>query len=269
MTGIEPQDELKEELNRVISEPEKTDGESVNPVAEDVIESVTDDNTSDDLKVDTNDPVFKAGQKHMQEAMQKAMDKRIAKEVAKRKAIENQLDPILKRLEAVEKTNVAPKPKLSEYNTEEEYDNALIKWTNKSTPSSVQAMPQITSSEAMAYTQKEVEYTKTHPEYYNDLEDLKPFLTETLRETLFESGPAVTHYLTQNLEVADQIAKLSPAKMGRAIGLIELSLKKELPLPKKAVPKPAPAQDLRGKSSGAKDISLMTQSEYNKYMSSI
>lgn len=268
MSGLEPQDELKEELNRVIAEPEKSTTEAAKITEDDVVETTTEENISED-KIDVNDPVFKAGQKYMQEAMQKAMDKRIAKEVAKRKAIENQLDPILKRLEAVEKTNITPKPKLSEYNTEEEYDNALIKWTNKGHQSNPQAVQQVTSNEAMAYTQKEIEYTKTHPEYYADLEDLKPFLTENLRETLFESGPAVTHYLTQNLEVADQIVRLSPAKMGRAIGLIELSLKKELPLPKKAEQKPAPAQEMRGRSSGTKDISLMTQAEYNKYMSTI
>lgn len=261
MTAIEPQDELKEELNKVIEQPEEPQGET-----DEVENTVSDPELP---KFDPNDPVFKAGSKHMQEAMQKAMDKRIAKEVAKRKAIENQFELISKRLEAVEKVNVPPKPKLSEFNTEEEYDQAILKWHSGSKASPAKVIEPDNSPEAMKYTQAELEYSKNHPEYYEDLNNVLPFLNDDLRSCLYEAGPAVTHYLANNIEMADQISRLSPAKMGRALGLIELSYKKNPPLPKKAEPKPEPAQELRGNTSGVKDISKMTQAEYNKYMSTI
>lgn len=270
---VEIQDELKEELNRVIEEPKAELPYERKPEDEGDVENEdkTTTNDTDVPKFDPNDPVFKAGSEHMQKAMQKAMDKRIAKEVARRKTIENDYQALHQRIEAIEKTNVAPKPKLSEFNTEDEYDNALLKWNQSKTsaPTQKKVLEPINTPEAMSYTQQEFEYSKNHPEYYQDLEDLNPFLTENLRECLFDAGPAVTHYLTQNLDVADKIARLSPAKLGRAIGLIETSFKKEMPLPKKAEAKPKPAEEVRGSVGGYKDISKMTQSEYNKYMQTI
>lgn len=249
---VEIQDELEEVQEEVQPTPEAEPQEESKP------------------EIDFEDPTIKEAIRIQREKDQEAINKRISREVGKRKTIENQFSQVMEKVASLEKAvqKDIPEPKLENFETEQEFVSAMI--DHKMGSQKPQAKPQQQqippSAIEMDFQRKEMEYAKTHPEYYNNLNNLNPFLTEDFKSCLYAAGPEVTDFLTQNLHEAEKISALPASVMGREIALLEGQFKREQPLPRKAKPKPAPATESTGGTSTSKDISGMSQAEYNRYM---
>ncbi len=102
-----------------------------------------------------------------------------------------------------------------------------------------------------------------NPHYYENIKNLSPFMNEDLQECLFDAGPGVADYLSQNIEMAEQISASRPSIMGRAIARIEEQFKRNEPLPKKAKPKTEPVTET-GNTTTGNNISSASQFDYNR-----
>ena len=83
------------------------------------------------------------------------------------------------------------------------------------------------------------------------------------QECLFEAGPEVADYLSQNIDLAEQISASRPSTMGRAIARIEDNFKRTQPLPKKAKPKTEPVTETVNTVTG-NNILYSSQWDYNR-----
>jgi hypothetical protein len=273
--NLEPQDEMKEVFN------EQENAEETNPVgqeeglgqSESAEEISTEEGVQEQEKVDQNDPVFQAGQKAMQQKMQEALNKRIAKEVGKRKAIENQFDDFRKEFAEL-KQNMAPKvekPKIEDFEDPNDFVKASMDYQTKMVAPKPQQKPNDPDPTVLAFAQKEQEYAKSHPSYYDKVNQLIPFTQRNpaLLDAIYDSGPEVADYLADNLDIVDDMSGMGPARIGRAIAQLENQFKRSQPLPKKANPKPAPTAEHRGNTGGTPDITKLSKQEYAKYMAGI
>lgn len=221
-------------------------------------------------KFDKSDPAFVAGRKSMQNAMQVAFDKRIQKMVGQSKqseiAMRKEFDA---KLEAI-KADVTPKPKaplLKDFDSEEEYVEAAIEYKMGSAGTKAKAQPQTTAqqqqtTEQVRFGALESEYVKTHPNYFANLDNLEPFLTKDLLECIYDTTPDVADYLSNNLDITQQISGLRPSLMGRAVAKIEQQFKKSKPGSSRVKKKPAPATEATGVIS-ENQTKNGTQHEYN------
>jgi len=264
MDNLEPQDEMKEVLNE-------------EPVVEETTEEVQEETTEETqeeekVEVDFSDPKIKEAIRIQREKDQEAVNRRIAKEVGKRKAVENQFSDFRSEFDEFKKQFVKEptKPKLEDFEDPNEFVKASMEFHTKSQARPQQQQQQVNPS-LQEFAEKEKAYAEKHPGYYDKVNDLIPFTKRNpdLLDAIYDAGPEVADYLADNLEVVDSISTYTPARLGRAIAQIENKFKRSQPLPKKANIKPAPTADNRGSTTTTKDISTMSQYEYNKFMESL
>ena len=176
--SVEIQDEMQE-----VQEEVKEEAIS-QPTPEEVEEP---EGGESDSEVSADDPAYKAGMEAMQAKMQEALNKRISKEVGRRKAIENQFSQVMGEFEEIKKSlhKEKPVPKLEDYETEQDFVSAMIEHKMGSQKPAQAQQPQKTPSALeMDFTTKEAEYAKTHPDYYNNLSNLNPFLSDDLKTAM-------------------------------------------------------------------------------------
>lgn len=123
-------------------------------------------------------------------------------------------------------------------------------------------------SEAMtrerSFRSKEEAFAKEVPDYYQ-IAYSSPFINETVGEEIkdMENGPAVALYLARNDDIAEQISKMSPNRVARELGKIELKLSKET---KSSSTAPPPPPKIKGGDPViSKKPEEMTQREFNEY----
>lgn len=225
-------------------------------------------------EIDKKHPSYDAGRKNMQEAMQIGFDKKINKLVGQNKqaGIAMQAE-FTKKIEEL-KTALTPKavaPLLKDFETEEEYVEAAVKHTMaqnikpaaKEPSANGQPAAAPTTPEELQYRALEAEYAKTHPNYYANMRQLEPFMNNELFDCIFDTSPDVAEWLSQNLNIVQQISGLLPTKMGKAIGAIEAAMKKSKPGSNRGKKKPAPVTESNG-GNDTKDIITGSQNDYNK-----
>lgn len=259
---VEIQDEIQEVVEESVSQPTPSEEQ----IEQEESGEVTEDNSSDNPVSDD----YKKGMEAMQAKMQAALDKRISKEVGRRKAIENQFTQFQSEVQELKKSlhKDKPMPKIEDFETEQDFVSAMIDHKMGGKPKQVipQQEQRPVSSAEIAFTHQEAEYAKNHPEYYNNLSNLNPFLSEDLKQSLYASGPEVTDFLSQNVWEAERISALPASVMGREIALLEQKFKREQPLPRKARQKSAPVTSPTGGTSSSKSLDTMSQADYNRYM---
>lgn len=276
--NLEPQDEMKEVLNEEVETSEENTPNQEGGSLEEG-QSSEEGGDQEGVQNEVNPEVKALADKLVREQREKdqeAVNRRIAKEVAKRKAIENQYNDFRSEFDEFKK-QLTPKqepPKLDQFESPEEFMKASYDYYDKQkvAPKQPQGNTEYTPSELeIQFSRKAEEYAKTHPEYFNTAKNLIPYTQKNpaLYEAIAEAGPEVAEYLGSNMDTLDDLLDLSPARLGRAIAQIENNFKRSQPLPKKANPKPPPVSDNRGSTSTTKDISTMSQSDYNKYMASL
>jgi hypothetical protein len=154
-----------------------------------------------------------------------------------------------------------PKPKLEDFNTYEEFNEALVEWKVDQRESAREAKRQQDARQAAQATvlqahQKRVEAAREkHADFDARLEALKMPISQELHNAIVESelGPEVAYYCATNPEEAKRIAALSPirqvAEFGKLEALLTAEAKPAKPAEKKPLPKPAAA--VGGGASGA------------------
>jgi len=267
--GIEPQEEINEILDPVLDEtpeqelePELVEGEPVE--AEEV------------PAINVDSPEYLAGQDAMKAQMQSALDRRIGKEVSKRKAFEAKVNA---RFMAQDKAAVEalPTPKIDDFLNEPNPDAAFyaamqerdkaLKSVQAPPAQQAQAQPVELSAKAQAYEALEAEYVANNPTYLPLVQNAMKHMNEDLRSALYKTDPATVHKLAGNLDKIKELVTMDPSDMGYEIAAFEIESKKGQPLPRRAQAKPTPTATKRGSNtSNGKDISEMSQSEYNAYM---
>lgn len=284
---VEPQDELKEVLNEQEESQEGVSTENLEgSTTEEEVEASTEEQNKEEI--DFNDPKIKEAIRIQREKDQDAVNRRIAKEVAKRKAIENQYSDFRSEFEEFKKQFSKPEqpPKF------EDYDGDTDKWANDVAQYNIkkamkpQEAPRSNNNInakfdslidefyrkdpelVRSFVEKEKEYFAKNPNYGENVEILKFYAVQNpaLLEAIYDAGPEVADFITGDAEKLEQLASFGPARLGRAIAQIESNFKRSQPLPKKANPKPAPVAESRGQTTKYKDVSKMTQQEYNRYM---
>jgi hypothetical protein len=167
------------------------------------------------------------------------------------------------------------KPKANDFETHEEYVEALVDWKADQKLKVVQtenAKERVRSQEQTAhqtYQAKEKEYASAVPDFDEvvaaaDFPVSKAVIDEIVTG---DNGPALKYYLAQNPEEADRLNKLGPVALAREVGRLEPRFKMAAKTTAAAVSKaPAPvAAATRSTSTSTKDPGEMSPSEYRAW----
>lgn len=120
------------------------------------------------------------------------------------------------------------RPKLEQYETTEEYEDALLEWHGRQSAERIQAEKQ-REREEEAVKQFNIKATKLR-EIHEDFDEVvnMPVFTKTMRSVLLtsEQGPVMAYYLgrPENLQAAQRIASLPPELQPYEIGKLETQL---------------------------------------------
>lgn len=177
------------------------------------------------------------------ERLQARFDKMTADKYAERRradGLQAKLDVML------ESAEVKVEPKLEDFDYDEQlYSNALIdfKVNKKADEIRVQQEAQIRQSSEKVnsdklfsdYEVKALEFEKTHKDYQASISQLPEFPAQTY-EMLLKSDPGIIYNLGKNLEVAYEIASMSP--MDAALRIGQLTQGKPATIKTSAAPDP-------------------------------
>jgi hypothetical protein len=205
-------------------------------------------------------------------AFARERNKRQAAE-AKTQALESKVDQLIEvvsKLAPKEQPKENPRPTRESFDSPDKYDQALEAWVAEETRKTAQAEFQTAQAKQQqdsqvqalidAFNERKSEFEVDHADYEDVVfsEELKisPPMSQAILEA--EDGPAIAYYLGQNPEVAERIAKLSPAKAVYEIGKISTKLAQPPPKPKPEPPRPLKAQN----NAGPKDPNDMTMDEW-------
>ncbi|MDO9527915.1 MAG: hypothetical protein Q7J27_02015 [Syntrophales bacterium] len=159
------------------------------------------------------------------------------------------------------------RPKVGNYETTEEYEDALIGWhDNKRVAATGVAEQQRRQTDMLkTFNAKAAGLRKAHGDFDEIIES--PVFTDIMREVVLsaDTGPELAYYLGSNREVAQRIAQLPPAMQPYEIGKLETQIK--LAQKTKTItgaPAPiVPTGSITG--GGEKDPSKMTTAEWMNY----
>lgn len=143
---------------------------------------------------------------------------------AERLAEERQRE--IERLRTETKPQVAGRPQLENFATQEAYEDALYDWRKQSQTDEEQRISQqIEREKSLAKFQ---EKSKKFKEVYEDFEEVVGTFpsTPTMVDTIAKSddGALLAYYLGRNHEVADKIANLPPQTQIYELGKLETKL---------------------------------------------
>lgn len=128
-----------------------------------------------------------------------------------------------------------------------------------------------TQKRTTSFKQREREFSKENPDYFDRAYDKTLPFTEAMVEaaTDSEEGPAILFYLSNNPDIADQISQMSPYAAAREIGMIQANLVAERKKPPERVASkaPPPVPKIEGSADAALPKSLddptLSDAEYN------
>jgi len=111
------------------------------------------------------------------------------------------------------------------------------------------------------YDTKRVEFEKKTPDFQEVIKNIPAFPQETFDLIMSaDNGPALVYHLGQRLDVADEVASLSPMNAALLLGKISSNLS-DATKNIKTTSAPEPIQTLEGSGEMPKDYSQMSQAE--------
>lgn len=211
-------------------------------------------------------------------------ERRIAELTRKRKEAEARAEAAERKLAGLEKPTEKksepdkPRPKLDDFDTHEDYEDALYEWREARRTAkqaevdgktkAEQAKAESAKAAEMAVMARWNEHLARAGEQFDDfaevIKDADVKISGVMVEAIADSeaGPQLINHLARNSEEAERIAGLSPAAQLRAIGRLEA----QLSTPAKPKPKtstaPAPAKPVGGGTS-AKNLEAVT--DFDEY----
>ena len=223
-----------------------------------------------------------------------AMQKRIDRKTAVTKSLESKVQQLeqekaelLKRAQK-EAVTQDPEPQPDNFDTWEDYQNALVDFRAEQKVKKERAEMQraqleqkqqeIQRKQREAFSQKEAEFKKIHPDYDEKAEVImdiaqdmqtrgvsSPTL-ELMARVMMEApnAPALVYTLGANPELIDQIADMSPVEAAFEM----FRLHEAYSRPKETKQAPAPISPTRASSSGSKPLSKRSGSEILEWVRS-
>jgi hypothetical protein len=215
--------------------------------------------------------------KHKKNGFKKRFDRLKRREMEAKKEVEYWKREALKgnnqpKSEPTPRAAISGKPKADDFNTHEDFVEALSDWkfTEKLKDydkSKQQEKVQATQKEKLTSWQSKVEsYKESNPDFEETMEEAEDvILPYGAEEAIMDSefGPKILHELAKNPELAIKISKLSAASAIREIGKIEARLEDKTT--KQTTSKaPKPITSVRGGAKITKSLSdpNLTQAEY-------
>ena len=136
---------------------------------------------------------------------------------------------------------VAPQPKLEDFETADEWAAAFGNWTQAQFDAGKEqaaraeqakrqeAVQKVIEDRIDAYEKRLDEFRETHDDYDEVARDDELAITEAMAEVIMESelGPQLAYHLGSNPEEAEKIAGLSPLAQAKALAKIETRLEAE------------------------------------------
>lgn len=184
----------------------------------------------------------------------------------------------LERVRAGTKLAESDEPKEDSYATQQAYIDALVDYrADQKTTATLKAkeMDAAKARQAHNAAQIQADWNKKQAkaiERYPDFREMENELIEDIQDlgaaNLFDdileadSGTEIVAYFHAHPEELERVASLRPRAATREIGKIETKLADK---PQKKSP-PPPPETIRGSATVTKDLSRMSQAEYNKYM---
>lgn len=171
---------------------------------------------------------------------------------------------------------VSGEPKEENYQDYKAYLRDLTKWeakqasaealkTDREAARSRETQQAGSEKVAKAWTEREKSFEATTKDYESVVaafaEDELQNLSREARMAIVESdvGPALLYYLAKNPEEAERIAELSPVRQSAELGKLETKV--AMPA-KRTTNAPAPANITTGGKTATKDLSKLSQTEY-------
>lgn len=171
------------------------------------------------------------------------------------------------------KEAVQGKPQSSQFNSYEEYMEALSDWKveqrlsereQKSKKETLEREHQDRlKSSAKTFEERAEKFREKHDDFDDVAFDefpVTPSMTEAILDS--EMGPELLYHLGQNPKEAARIARLSPYAAAREIGKLEVKL--STPTPKKPSNAPDPINPVGGKEKVVTDMDKVPVSEWMK-----
>jgi hypothetical protein len=182
-----------------------------------------------------------------------------------------------KQSQETAKPNEDGKPKASQFETHEEFTEALTDWKLEQRDLKrklEEQKKQAQSAQEKALTDfrsKAQEFAKSHDDFEDVLESVDDIpLSIGLHESILSSdlGPQVMYELSKNRKELERINKLTPLAAAREIGKIEALISKPEPKTKNTTKAPSPVKPVGGKADKATRKSIydpnLSQAEYEK-----
>lgn len=174
------------------------------------------------------------------------------------------------------KPNLSGKPKQDDFESHDDYVEALTDWKVENKLSARDAKVKETEVKTEhqklvdTFLERKATFQKDHADYDELMEDVEDIpLSITVREILLssENGPELAYELAKNKEELKRIAALPAIACAREIGKFESRLAKAEPIEKtKTTKAPAPIKPVKSNAGGGGKKSLddpnLTQREY-------
>lgn len=264
------QTEDQEPVEGQDAENEEAENEAVAaPAAEAEEEAPEGDEGDDEPGDDQADDDEEGGKKPS-----KGVQKRIGEITAKRRAAERERDYWKqKALEEAEKVKNPPadtatqRPKLEDYETDEDYLDALTDWKLEQREASrKQTAQRQQGNEAKAKNLRSFEikaaaFREATPDFdavvTNPDLDVSPALAEAIMET--DAGPALAYHIAKDPDKASELSAMSPMKAAIELGRIEASLNAAPAKKLTAAPDPIKGKAGKGKAKPKSPSSMTTE----------
>ena len=225
---------------------------------QETIESTDEDVTPDPIDIVKNlPPRKKTAAERIAELTWKAKEKEREaeywREQAKTKPPETQ------------RTQPADRPRLEQFDTQEEYEDALLTWHERKSSERTQVEKQKEREEEAVrqFNGKSAKLREIHEDFDEVIQ--APVFTKTMRSVLLTSdqGPVMAYYLgrPENIQVAERIASLPPELQPYEIGKLETQLLLAQKT-KKVTSAPAPITPVGGVATTPIDEDSLSDEEW-------
>lgn len=203
------------------------------------VEDTRNDNIVSTIEVDEPEPKAKEAEVVQEVTEDEPQDGEKPKEkkggftrkLAQKDAIIAELQAKLQENPAKPQVEVSDKPKLDDFETYDQYTEALTDWKfeqktkEQESKSREQALQREAKQRAETYAAKADEFAKANPDFdevVTECDAFTPIMVQAIQDS--DVGPEVAYYLANNPEEAEKLAGLGVVAMNRAIGRIEAKL---------------------------------------------
>lgn len=274
-TSDSPESSLKEIGEKEVDQSESVDEESTDETADD----------SESSEEETLDEEPKEKPKKKQGGFQRRINKLNSRLSAKEEEAEYWRQEFLKSKSSKDeqtpaKNNVKAegRPKADDFESHEDYIDALTDWKMEQKISSLEEkhqkerMQRAFQEKTQTHAQRVKDFSKKHSDFNEVLEEVDDVrVPGAIQELIIDSenGPEIMYELAKNRDELERICSLSPLSAAKAIGRIESRLsvsddkKQNIITKKKVVHPPTPIRS-RSEKTTQKSIydSDLSQSEY-------